>query len=285
MSKSLSLPGSQIGPRGTQGRVDRAIAVRRSGTGIPWDQIKEAVQALANGRLLPQGMSVEQAIVACAKGAELGIPPMQAIQTIPVINGRPSMEAKLMLALAYRHLPAFDYQVVKWSREGCQIKGRRSPQHSWVEVTYDKQDASAAGLLNRGPWKAHPKAMFFARACAMLCRAIAPDVFAGLYDPDEAASLAPGESLDDMEPLEAVVVPHDDDETVVDNEPPAEVVDDVVDADAAPDRDTMLAELRRAWKDERKPALVAALARMEISPKELDTASDDILGDLIDAIQ
>lgn len=280
MSKALSLPSSQIGPKGAEGRVGRAIAVRRSGTGVPWDQIEQAVTALVKGRLLPQGMTAEQAIVACAKGAELGVPPMQAIQTIPVINGRPSMEAKLMLALAYRHLPSFDYQVVKWDREGCRVRGRRSPQHSWVEVTFDRTDAQTAGLLNRGPWKQHPKAMYFARACAMMCRAIAPDVFAGLYDPDEAASIAP-ESLDECEPLEAVVISDDDggyDEA-------AEAVVDDKESDEPTDREALLTELRVAWKDERRGALEEVLVSMGISPRELETAPDDILAELVAAIQ
>lgn len=284
--KSLALPNSQLGPKGDGARVSKAIAARRSTGGIPWEEIERAVRALAAGRLLPQGVSVEAAIVACAKGAELGVPPMQAIQTIPIINGRPSMEAKLMLALAYRRLPGFDYQILKWDQRGCTIKARRSPQHSWVTVTYDEADAKAAGLLGKGTWKAHPKALYFARTCAMVCRAIAPDVFAGLYDPDEAASLGP-ESLDDLEPLEAVVIQED-------AEPVNPISDEPMDAEfdnpALAEADDVSTEdmkdaLRKVWGDpERRPSMQAELDRMGVSAREIATMPDDMIGDLYVAL-
>lgn len=231
MSKALSLPPSRIGPKAQHARVQTAIAVRRNGSSIDWDGIAKAVETLARGRLLPQGMTPEQAVVACAKGAELGIPPMQAIGTIPVINGRPTLEAKLMLALAYRRLPSFDYRVEKWTREGCTLVGRRSPAHSETRVTFDSDDAKAASLLGKGPWKAHPKAMFFARASAMLVRAVAPDVFAGLYTPDEAEFGAAPDA--DDTPLQAVVV--DEDEHAE-----AEVVPVEATASAPPEDDNTL---------------------------------------------
>lgn len=284
--KSIALPASQVGPGALAVRVERSIAPRRVGSTVPWGQIQEAVTALAKGRLLPQGMTVEQAIVACAKGAELGIPPMQAIQTIPVINGRPAMEAKLMLALAFRHLPTFDYRVERWDAAGCELRGRRSPAHSWLPAAFTEDDAKRAGLLGKGPWRAHPKAMYFARACAMLCRAVAPDVFAGLYDPDEAASVPAG-PLDELEPLTPVEPRPVEPEASAPDEPwdlpadePEAVADPSPQEPAEPSRESMLADLRAAYR-ERKGDVLAALEAAALSFSDLkrdDTPEDVIAG-------
>ena len=54
------------------------------------DEAYRLAQAIAAGGLAPQGMAKpEQIMVAIMAGAELGLPPFQALQSFAVVNGRP----------------------------------------------------------------------------------------------------------------------------------------------------------------------------------------------------
>ena len=76
--------------------------VRTSPAIIP-DNIEEAyrlAQYVSKSGLAPQGMKTpEQCMVAIMHGLEVGLPPMQAIQKIAVINGRPSIWGDAVPAL------------------------------------------------------------------------------------------------------------------------------------------------------------------------------------------
>lgn len=192
----IDLPSEGPGHASPEARVDRAIAVQEErGTSasslIPWDDVKAAVRHAAKARLLPRDVTPEAAIVAAATGAELGIKPFQAIRTIDVIDGRATLRAQTMLGLAYKRLPGFDYSVTRWDLNGCKVKGRRSKEHSEIEVEFTREDGKRAGLLGKKNWAKHPRQMLWNRAVAMLLRAVAPDVFAGIYDPDEAEDMGP----------------------------------------------------------------------------------------------
>ena len=60
-------------------------------------------EELAKSNLMPVGFKTPaQILVALQMGHELGIPPMRAIQNISVVNGRPTLSADMMLAVAIR---------------------------------------------------------------------------------------------------------------------------------------------------------------------------------------
>jgi hypothetical protein len=115
-------------------------------------------------------------------GRELGIPPVAALNTIVIVNGRLTMEAKAMLAVANQR--AGVTWGVESTNKGCTITFSR-PGFQPLKSTFDELDAKAAGLSGKDNWKAYPKDMYFARAAARGIRQIAPDAVLGLYLPEE----------------------------------------------------------------------------------------------------
>jgi hypothetical protein len=151
--------------------------------------LQEAVafaDIIAKSDLVPEGYKGKPAncIIAVQMGAEIGLPPMQAIQGIAVINGRPSVWGDALRALI---LSAPDLDDVIETDDGaaatCVIKRKgRSP----VTATFSIKDAEAAGLAGKaGPWKNYPKRMRQHRAFAFAARDSYADRLKGLQVAEE----------------------------------------------------------------------------------------------------
>ena len=133
-------------------------------------------------------------LIAMQLGAELGIAPMQAIQNVAVINGRPSVWGDLMLALVQAHP---DYEAHKEFMEGTgdgrkaifQIKRRGQ---EWHQQAFTVQDAKVAGLWGKiGPWKTNPDRMLAMRARGFGLRDKFADALKGLKLAEEAMDMPP----------------------------------------------------------------------------------------------
>ncbi|MDO6747172.1 hypothetical protein [Gilvimarinus sp. 1_MG-2023] len=118
-------------------------------------------------------------LVAIQWGAELGIKPMQAMQNIAVINGRPSLWGDAVIALV-RSSPLCEY-IYETEEDGvaiCRVK--RVGEEEQVR-TFSDEDAKAAGLLNKqGPWTQYKKRMKQMRARGFAVRDVFPDVLKGM---------------------------------------------------------------------------------------------------------
>lgn len=118
-------------------------------------------------------------LVAIQWGMELGLQPMQAMQNIAVINGRPSLWGDAVLALV-RSSPLCEY--VYESDDGetakCRVKRRGEEEQ---ERTFSMAEAKLAGLAGKqGPWSQYPKRMRQMRARAFALRDVFPDVLRGM---------------------------------------------------------------------------------------------------------
>jgi hypothetical protein len=122
--------------------------------------------------------------VAMLMGNELGIGPMQAIQNIDVIEGRPSSRSRLKKTLAMKH-PACEYFIMVESTDAkatYETKKRGDPHP--VRLTYTIEQATKAGLLRKANWAGHPAAMLRARCEGQLADIVFSDATLGL-PPDE----------------------------------------------------------------------------------------------------
>lgn len=138
-----------------------------------------------------------EAVLACImSGHELGIGPMQALQKIHVIEGRPALSAELMRALvmAQGHEIWFDAM----SSTTVTIIGRRRDQTRETKVTWTMDDAKRAGLSDRKNWRSYPMAMLMARATGTLCRAMFADTLAGFSYTVEELSDGDQADIDDI---------------------------------------------------------------------------------------
>lgn len=176
------------------------------------DDLREIANMTAVSALLPrslQGKSADVGVI-IMYGADLGLSPMQAIQGIYVVNGRPTLAAQTWLALARR--AGHKIKVEEHTDEKCTIhivRGDTGEEHT---STYTYAEAQAAKLTGKDVWQQHRKAMLLARAVSSGCRFACPEIALGFY--------AEGE-LDEPEKVTAVRV---DQEPMPDPIPPAEAV-------------------------------------------------------------
>jgi hypothetical protein len=150
-------------------------------------------KALAESSLLPEAYRKQPAnvLLAVEMADALGIAPMQAINGISVIKGKPTMSAELMRALVLR--AGHQLRVDVLTEQGCRVLAARKEWPDDVQAfEFTMADAQKAGLASSDTYKRHPKAMLLARATSLACRAVFPDVVAGMaYTPDEVAEHAP----------------------------------------------------------------------------------------------
>ena len=147
-------------------------------------------QKISNTPFVPSALrGKNEAVLACILyGAELGLGPMQSLNSIHVIEGRTAMSPELMRAMVAKHGHRID--VIENSNTACEVKGTRADTGSTATVRWTMEDAKLAGLAGKNNWRTYPRAMLLARATSELCRIVFPDVIAGLsYTPEEVASI------------------------------------------------------------------------------------------------
>ena len=146
------------------------------------NNIRELAKDLLGSGLFPAVKNVQGAVTVIQSGIELGIPPVAALNTMAVIKGRLSMEAKALLAVAARR--AGVSWKVEENEEACKITFSRP---GWPDITstFTMAEARAAGLANKDNWKLYKRDMLFARAAGRGVRRIAPDAVLGIYAKEE----------------------------------------------------------------------------------------------------
>jgi len=157
--------------------------------------LTEAIQfsdMLASSNMVPkQYQGKPQDILVCVQwGYEMGLAPMQALQNIAVINGKPSVYGDAAMALVQASPVCEDVEEF-FENEGtpnpiavciAKRKGRKP-----VTVKFSVEDAKRAGLWGKqGPWSAYPKRMMQMRARGFALRDAFPDVLKGMITAEEA---------------------------------------------------------------------------------------------------
>lgn len=147
---------------------------------------------LANSSMVPkQYQGKPQDILVCVQwGMEMGLAPMQALQNIAVINGKPSVYGDAAMALVQASPVCEDVEEY-FEGEGttnpvavcvARRKGRKP-----VTARFSVEDAKRAGLWGKqGPWSAYPKRMMQMRARGFALRDAFPDVLKGMITAEEA---------------------------------------------------------------------------------------------------
>lgn len=129
-------------------------------------------------------------VLAIQAGAEIGLSPMQALQSIAVVNGRPSIFGDAALAVV-KASPVCEYVTETVEGDGeqmvaiCTAKRRGYPQPTVVRFTV--ADAKKAGLWGKsGPWTQYPRRMLQMRARGFALRDAFPDALRGMVTAEEA---------------------------------------------------------------------------------------------------
>lgn len=146
--------------------------------------MKETATMLVKTGFLPQSIKTpEQAIAIILTGRELGIGTMAALNTINVIQGKPTVSPQLMLALIERSGQLEDIKITNGEKGViCDMKRKGRSAHREI---FGINEAKAMKLDEKDNYKKQPLTMYRWRAVAACARVVFPDVILGLYTPDE----------------------------------------------------------------------------------------------------
>ena len=132
----------------------------------------------------------ESCLLAIQHGSEVGLSPMQSLQSIAVINGRPTIWGDAALALV-QACSVCEYVREYLEGEGdnltavCEAKRQGYPAPTTVRFAV--ADAKKAGLWGKtGPWTQYPSRMLQLRARGFALRNAFADALRGLVTAEEA---------------------------------------------------------------------------------------------------
>ncbi len=144
-------------------------------------QAMDYAKLIADSDLAPKDYKGKpgNALVAIQYGVEIGLKPLQAIQNIAVINGRPCVYGDALIALVQNH-PLCEYinETIKDGIAYCTVKRKGEEEHT---ATFSREDAKKAGLLGKaGPWSSYESRMLQMRARGFALRDKFSDVLKGM---------------------------------------------------------------------------------------------------------
>lgn len=146
------------------------------------DQAMNYAKMISESDLAPKDYKGKpgNVLIAMQFGLEIGLKPMQAVQNIAVINGRPSIWGDAMIALVQSHsLCEYIRERFENGTAYCTVKRKGDEK----EYTYEfsKEDAKIAGLLTKpGVWSQYPDRMLQMRARGFALRDKFSDILKGI---------------------------------------------------------------------------------------------------------
>ena len=195
-----------------------SITVHKGFTPQTVSEAMEFSKMLADSSMVPKAFQGKPGdIMVCVQwGAELGLAPLQAMQNISVINGKPSVWGDALIAMVQAS-PICDDVEEYFEGEGtanpvavciAHRKGRKP-----VTAKFSVEDARRAGLWGKqGPWTQYPKRMLQMRARGFALRDAFPDVLKGMITVEEAQDYPedkqkPAKDITPANPLDTIAPP------------------------------------------------------------------------------
>ena len=163
-------------------RQDASVAIPSA------QNLRMLAQDLLNSGLFPNIKNVAGAITVIEYGKELGIPPVAALQTMSIVNGRLCLEAKAIMAVFQNH--GGKIKILERSKTLARIELSKEGQESYVHE-YTMEQAKTEKLAGKDNWLKMPETMLFWRAVATGIRLFDPGAIFGLYSREELADLGP----------------------------------------------------------------------------------------------
>lgn len=147
---------------------------------------------LAKSNIVPASIrgKTDDIFAILAMGAEIGIKPMQALNSINVIQGKATIPPQLMMAMVYGKLPGAIIDIKQnEAAKNVTCKTARSKEHLdaglYYEAVWDMPRAERMGLTIKDNYQKQAKTMLTWRSVAESCRMTFPDIIMGLYVPEE----------------------------------------------------------------------------------------------------
>jgi len=126
--------------------------------------------------------------IAVQHGAEIGLAPMQSIQSIAVINNRPALWGDAVIGIV-RASGKCKY-IKEWiegdGKEAvAHCESKRLPSGETIKRSFSMKDAETAGLASKDTYQNYPKRMLQQRARGFCLRDLYADLLKGLHSAEE----------------------------------------------------------------------------------------------------
>ncbi|WP_447077635.1 hypothetical protein [Shewanella algae] len=165
-----------------------------------FQEAMQIAEMLAQSEMVPKNYQRKpfDIAIAMAMGAELGFQPLQSLQNIAVINGRPSVWGDAFRALIIGSPDLVDFK--EWYENDtayCHIK-RKLASGAVAEFNskFSIQDAKTAGLWGKqGPWTQYPTRQQQWRALGFAGRDAYADRLRGIWIDAEAQDMPPEKEI------------------------------------------------------------------------------------------
>lgn len=154
----------------------------------------KVAQSLAKSQFVPKGFQGQPAeiLIAASIGARLELYVFSSLQSLAVVNGRPTLYGDAMLGICQQR-PDWRGMSVAWSGQGdaecCTVTIKRADPSGSVNATegrFGVTDAKKAGLWTKqGPWSQYPRRMMEMRARAYALRGAFADALMGFHAREE----------------------------------------------------------------------------------------------------
>lgn len=193
------------------------LTVHRPLTPSVWQMIADIAPAMHKSRLYGVN-SPEAAAAIMLKGYEIGLGLSASFEFIDVIQGRPVLKPRGMLALLHDHpdcagLEVEDIVDDKGQPEACRVYMKRRNGFEYT-VTFSMEDAKKADLIKKdSAWQKYPANMLRWRAIGFCADVVFPDILGGMKRADELGA-AIDEEGDVIEGSYATVSATEEDESV-----------------------------------------------------------------------
>jgi hypothetical protein len=159
-----------------------------------WNDMQRMAQAFARSALVPAHLKgkFEDVLVILQMAKELDIPPMQAINGISVIQGKPCVSPELQIALVRSKCPEGVIRITVDETSltaSCFAAPAKDRLDEGFTSTWNMARAKAMGLASKDNYLKQPLTMLKWRAVGEALRTIFPHVTKGLYNSEEAVDL------------------------------------------------------------------------------------------------
>jgi hypothetical protein len=246
----------------------------------------EYARALAESNLLPKQYFKQPAnlLWAISYGQTLGVDPMTAVQSIHVIQGRPTASADLIAGLVRR--AGHKLRVTGDDRRAEAVVIRADDPEFEFRVVWTIERAQAAKLTGKDTWQQFPAAMLKARAITEVARAACSEILQGtIYTPEELGAVVD----QDGNPVDAPVQPLRPVAAQAGPQTAAQGRDYLHEARGAADAEAVRVVYRRAAQDGAVPEYleqIAAVGREKAAAEQAapaERADDDVVeGEVVD---
>lgn len=182
-------------------------------------------QAVAQSDIIPTVYRGKPAnvLVAVGYGAPLGLSPMQSLQDISVINGKPTASASFIASRV--RMAGHKLRIVKDEKllsVTATIVRSDDPDYP-ISVTRDRAWAQQMGLIGKDNYKRQPLTMLTWRAITAAAREACPEILYGVqYTADELQDFDPPARQHSTTPADDVTATVEDEEPAHKTEPPVQ---------------------------------------------------------------